>query len=156
MSDHELPRPARRGPCLDQRSGVVGYVPGVFDMFHVGHLNILRRASLQCDYLIAGVVSDEVAFVQKGTHPAVPQDERIDIVASMRCVDEVVMEWTTDKLVTWELVRFDVVFKGDDWEGSEKWVRLAREFAARDVRVEFLPYTAHTSTTSIRQLLAED
>ncbi len=134
------------------RSGLVGYLPGAFDLFHIGHLNILRRASLSCDHLIAGVVSDEVALEQKGRYPVVPQQERLDIVASMRMVNEAVMEWTTDKLATWERVGFDVVFKGDDWVGSEKWMRLEREFAKRGVRVVYLPYTKYTSTTRLRQL----
>lgn len=134
------------------RHGVVGYVPGAFDLFHVGHLNILRRAGLVCDHLVAGVVSDDVALQQKGRRPVVPQEERLDIVRSLRCVDEAVMEWTTDKLATWERVGFDVLFKGDDWRGSEKWTRLEREFAERGVRVVYLPYTGYTSTTRLREL----
>jgi glycerol-3-phosphate cytidylyltransferase len=134
------------------RSGVVGYVPGAFDLFHIGHLNILRRASLSCDHLIAGVVSDEVAQFQKGRRPVVPEQERLEIVQSMRMVDEAVIEWTTDKLVTWERVGFDVLFKGDDWRGSEKWTRLEAEFAPRGVRVAYLPYTGYTSTTKLRDL----
>src|SRR5437763_16329085 len=93
-----------------ERWGLVGYVPGAFDLFHIGHLNILRRAQLSCDYLIAGVVSDDVALAQKGKLPVVPQQERLDIVASLRIVDEAVMEWTTDKLATWERDGFDVLF----------------------------------------------
>lgn len=134
------------------RHGLVGYLPGAFDLFHIGHLNILRRASLSCDHLIAGVISDEVALQQKGRYPVVPEQERADIVASMRMVDEVAIEWTMDKLATWERVGFDVVFKGSDWVGSEKWTRLEREFALRGVRVVYLPYTKYTSTTRLRQL----
>ncbi len=132
--------------------GVVGYAPGAFDMFHVGHLNLLRRARLNCDYLIAGVVSDEVALQQKGRWPVVPQEERLEIVGSMRFVDEVFMEQTTDKLVTWRHVGFDVIFKGDDWRGSEKWNTLERAFGEVGVSVVYLPYTAHTSTTTLRRL----
>jgi glycerol-3-phosphate cytidylyltransferase len=134
------------------RAGVVGYVPGVFDLFHIGHLNILRRASLACDHLIAGVVSDDTAAEQKGRLPVVPQQERLEIVASLRIVDEAVMEWTADKLATWERVGFDLLFKGDDWRGSDKWTRLEREFAERGVRVAYLPYTGYTSTTRLRGL----
>jgi len=133
--------------------GIVGYVPGVFDMFHIGHLNLIRRARLECDYLIAGVVSDPVAAEQKGRHPVIPEDERIEVVSSIRFVDEVHMEQTTDKLRTWEIVRFDVVFKGDDWKGSPKWVELESQFAAVNVRVVFLPYTPHLSTSERRQQL---
>ncbi len=133
-------------------AGVVGYAPGAFDMFHVGHLNLLRRARLHCDYLIAGVVSDEVALRQKGRWPVVPQEERLAIVESMRFVDETYMEHTTDKLVTWQHVRFDIIFKGDDWRGSEKWNALERAFEEVGVRVAYLPYTTHTSTTRLRKL----
>jgi glycerol-3-phosphate cytidylyltransferase len=138
------PRPA---------DGVIGFAPGAFDLFHIGHLNILRRARLACDYLIAGVVSDDVALEQKGRRPAVDEYERLEIVASMRCVDEAVIEWSTDKLETWERVRFNAVFKGDDWKGSPKWEALTREFASRGVQVVYLPYTTHTSTTSLRAKL---
>lgn len=138
------------------RSGAVGYLPGAFDLFHIGHLNIMRRASLSCDHLIVGVVSDDVAVAQKGRLPVVPEKERLDIVASMRMVNEAVMEWTTDKIATWERVGFDIVFKGDDWRGSEKWTRLEREFARRGVRVVYLPYTNYTSTTRLRELTGLD
>jgi glycerol-3-phosphate cytidylyltransferase len=138
---------------LRPKGGVVGYVPGAFDMFHIGHLNLLRRARLECDYLIAGVVSDAVALEQKGRQPVIPEDERIEIVGSIRFVDEVHMEQTTDKFRTWEIVRFDVVFKGDDWQGSAKWTELATRFEAVGVRVEYLPYTPHASTSERRQQL---
>jgi glycerol-3-phosphate cytidylyltransferase len=136
------------------RAELVGYAPGAYDLFHVGHLNLLRRCRLQCDYLIAGVVSDEVALAQKGRLPVVPQEERLEIVASLDVVDEAVMEWTTDKLATWERVRFDVIYKGSDWEGSPKWTALEREFARRGVRVVYLPYTEHVSTSILRTKLA--
>lgn len=133
--------------------GVIGYVPGVYDMLHIGHVNILRRARLECDYLIAGVVSDAVALEQKGRLPAVPEGERREIVGGIRFVDEVFPEDTTDKFRTWERVRFDVVFKGDDWEGSPKWQDLQVRFAAVGVRVRFLPYTPKVSTTLRRRQL---
>jgi glycerol-3-phosphate cytidylyltransferase len=133
--------------------GVVGYAPGAYDTFHVGHLNLLRRARLQCDYLIAGVVSDEVARIQKGTPPVIDEHERVAVVASMDFVDDVVIERTTDKLATWEDVRFDVVFKGDDWKGSAKWTELEHEFARRGARLIYLPYSAHISSTLIRGLV---
>ncbi|MDQ3343090.1 MAG: adenylyltransferase/cytidyltransferase family protein [Actinomycetota bacterium] len=133
-----------------RRPGVVGYAPGAYDLFHVGHLNLLRRARLSCDYLIAGVVCDEVALRQKGRWPVVPEDERLAVAAAMDFVDEAVMEMTTDKLLTWDAVRFDVVFKGDDWRGSAKWTALEKAFADVGVRVHYLPYTEHTSTTKLR------
>jgi glycerol-3-phosphate cytidylyltransferase len=135
------------------RGELVGYAPGAYDLFHVGHLNLLRRVRLECDYLIAGVVSDEVALTQKGRLPVVPQEERLEIVASLDVVDEAVMEWTTDKLETWERVRFDVIYKGSDWTGSAKWTELERQFALRGVRVVYLPYTEHVSTSILRTKL---
>lgn len=129
---------------------LVGYVPGAFDLFHIGHLNLLRRVRLECDRLIAGVVSDDVALAQKGRLPVVPEDERLEIVASLDLVDGVHLETTTDKLATWEQVRFDLIFKGDDWLGSPKWTALERDFADRGVRVVYLPYTRHVSTTLLR------
>jgi glycerol-3-phosphate cytidylyltransferase len=141
------PHPASRG--------VVGYAPGVFDTFHIGHLNVLRRASLQCDYLIAGVTSDEVTLAQKGKPPLVPAAERIEIVRSMEFVDDVVLEVTSDKIVTWEDVRFDICFKGDDWKGTAKWDGLEEQFARRGARVVYLPYTLHTSTSNVRRQLGD-
>jgi len=132
------------------RTELVGYAPGAYDLFHVGHLNLLRRVRLECDYVIAGVVSDQVALEQKGRLPVVPQEERLAIVAALDVVDEAVMEWTTDKLATWETVRFDVIYKGSDWAGSPKWTELEQQFARRGVRVVYLPYTEHVSTTVLR------
>jgi glycerol-3-phosphate cytidylyltransferase len=132
---------------------VVGYAPGAYDLFHVGHLNLLRRARLACDWLVAGVVSDEVALAQKGRSPVVDENARALIVGSMAFVDEVFVERTTDKLVTWDSVRFDVVFKGADWRGSEKWTRLEEEFAQRGVRVAYLPYTEHVSSSHLRRVM---
>ncbi|MDL4772324.1 adenylyltransferase/cytidyltransferase family protein [Actinomadura xylanilytica] len=135
------------------RTGVVGYVPGAYDMFHIGHLNILRRARGQCDHLIAGVVTDEVLERAKGRAPIVPHAERMEIVGSMGCVDEVVTDVSSDKVVMWERLGFDVLFKGDDWKGTEKGDRLVADLGARGVRVVFFPYTVHTSSTALRQLI---
>ena len=97
---------------------IVGYAPGAYDMFHVGHLNILRQAKQHCDHLIAGVVSDEMCQLTKGKTPVVPLAERMEVVSHISFVDEVVAEVVPDKVETWESVRFDVLFKGDDWRGT--------------------------------------
>ncbi len=131
----------------------VGYVPGVFDMFHVGHLNILRNARLACDHLIAGVVSDERAAVVKGQDPVVPQAERLEIVSSVRFVDEAVLEDVSEKVAMWERLHFDVIVKGDDWRGTPKGDKLEQDFAPLGVEVVYLPYTVHTSSTMLRQVL---
>jgi glycerol-3-phosphate cytidylyltransferase len=135
---------------------IVGYASGVFDMFHVGHLNILRRARLDCDYLIAGVVTDEVVEQIKGRRPVVPLFERMEIVQSVRFVDEVVPDDTTDKFDMWERLRFDVFFKGDDWRGTPKGDRLEASLRAVGSRVHYLPYTPDTSSTLLRRLITAE
>ena len=132
----------------------IGYAAGAFDLFHIGHLNILRHAKSECDYLIAGVVSDEMLELTKGTAPVVPLHERLEIVRSIAYVDEAVAETVPDKLDMWRELRFDVFFKGDDWRGTEKGLRLEREFAAVGVEVVYFPYTMTTSSTQLRRAIA--
>jgi glycerol-3-phosphate cytidylyltransferase len=131
----------------------VGYAPGAFDLFHIGHLNLLRHARSRCDYLVAGVVSDEMAERAKGRPPVVPLTERLEIVRSLRYVDAAFVETVPDKLVTWQHVRFDVLFKGDDWRGSAKGRKLEAAMATVGVDVTYLPYTVHTSSTQLRLAL---
>lgn len=133
---------------------IVGYAPGAYDLFHVGHLNILRHARRRCDYLIAGVVADEVLEVTKGRRPLVPLAERMEIVSHISFVDEVVAETVPDKVETWRGVGFDVIFKGDDWRGTPQGDRLERDFAAVGVEVIYFPYTVHTSSTALRRAIA--
>ena len=136
------------------KAPVVGYAPGAYDLFHVGHLNILKHAAAHCDRLIAGVVADEVLLQTKGRLPVVPLAERMEIVRSIRCVDDVHAEVVPDKLDTWREVRFDVLFKGDDWRGTPKGNALERDFAAVGVEIRYFPYTMHTSSTALRRALA--
>jgi glycerol-3-phosphate cytidylyltransferase len=124
-------------------------------MFHIGHLNILKRAREQCAHLIAGVVTDEVLYEAKGKHPIVPLDERMDIVRSLDLVDDVVIDWSSDKMEAWRRLRFDVIFKGDDWKNTPKGQRLERDLGAVGVRVRYFPYTVHTSSSLIRTLIAD-
>lgn len=131
----------------------LGYVPGVFDMFHIGHLNILRNARLTCDVLIAGVVSDDRALTVKGQEPIVPLSERLEIVRSVRYVDHVVVEDVSNKVEMWQRLHFDVIIKGDDWRGTAKGDALERDFAPLGVEIVYLPYTVHTSSTMLRQVL---
>jgi glycerol-3-phosphate cytidylyltransferase len=133
---------------------VVGYAPGAWDLFHVGHLNVLRHAREHCDRLVAGVVSDEMLLQAKGRLPVVPLAERLEIVRSIRFVDEVHAELVPGKLDAWRQVRFDVLFKGDDWRGTPKGDRLERDMASVGVVVHYFPYTVHTSSTLLRQALA--
>lgn len=131
----------------------IGYAAGAFDLFHVGHLNILRHAKEHCDVLIAGVVSDEMLQQVKGVTPFVPTAERAEIVRGIRYVDHVHIETVPDKLEIWREVGFTHFFKGDDWRGTEKGLRLEREFAEVGVEVVYFPYTAHTSSTQLRRAL---
>jgi glycerol-3-phosphate cytidylyltransferase len=135
-------------------SGVVGYVPGVFDMFHIGHLNIIRRSRERCDVLIAGVVSDDAVEQMKGHRPIVPLAERLEIVASVRYVDEVLADHSADKRLAWNERRFDVLFKGADWKDTDKGRRLESQLAEIGVGVVYLPYTEHTSSRMLRDTLA--
>ncbi len=134
-------------------SRVVGYAPGAYDLFHVGHLNVLKHARSQCDHLIAGVVSDEMSRLTKGTTPFVSLAERLEIVRHVDFVDEVHAETVPDKLDTWRELRFDRIFKGDDWRGTPKGERLERDFATVGVEVVYFPYTVHTSSTALRRAL---
>ena len=115
---------------------IVGYASGVYDLFHVGHLNLLRSASQHCDRLIVGVASDEYVMDLKGITPVVPCEERAEIVSHLRFVD-------------------DVIFKGDDWRGSAKGDRLEAEMASVGARVEYFPYTLHTSSTRLRSYIEQ-
>lgn len=133
---------------------IVGYAPGAYDLFHIGHLNILRHAREHCDVLIAGVVSDEMLELGKGTRPFVPLAERLAIVSAVRYVDQAVAEIVPDKLDTWREVGFDVLFKGDDWRGTPKGLKLEADFAKVGVRIQYFPYTVHTSSTQLRRALA--
>ena len=132
-------------------TSVVGYAPGAYDLFHVGHLNVLRQARRHCDVLVAGVVSDEMCELTKGVRPFVPLEERLEIVRSIDLVDAVHAETTPDKLDAWHDVRFHRIFKGDDWRGSAKGRALEERFAPLGVEVVYFPYTMHTSSTMLRR-----
>lgn len=132
----------------------IGYASGVFDMFHVGHLNLLRRARHRCNRLVVGVASDEYVESLKGRPPVVPCDERIDIISALGIVDEVVIDRAEDKSMIWHQRPFDVIFKGDDWHGTPKGYRLENTMGELGVDVVYYPYTRHTSSTMLRDYLA--
>lgn len=131
----------------------IGYAAGGFDLFHIGHLNILKHAKSQCDFLIAGVVSDEILERVKGRPPVVPLAERMEIVGNITHVDKAYAEVVPDKLKVWEELRFNVFFKGDDWRGTPAGTQLERAFAEVGVEVVYFPYTVHTSSTLLRRAL---
>ena len=134
---------------------VIGYVPGAWDLFHIGHLNIVLRARERCDHLIVGVVTDEALAVAKGQLPVVPLAERIDVVRQLDVCDEVVADFSSNKIEVWQRLHFSVLFKGDDWRGTAKGDKLEADMASVGVSVCYFPYTVHTSSTRLRALLNE-
>lgn len=132
---------------------VVGYAPGAYDLFHIGHLNLLWRARGRCDYLVAGVVSDELCVRTKGVRPIIPLEERVAIVGAIDVVDAVHVEVVPDKLVAWQEVQFHRIFKGDDWQGTPKGDQLERRMGTVGVDVVYFPYTEQTSSTLLRLAL---
>ena len=129
----------------------IGYTTGVFDMFHIGHLNILKRAKEQCDYLIVGVSTDEVVETYKHKRPVIPFEERIAIVEAIRYVDKVVPQTSMDKMEAYEALKFDALFHGSDWKGSEMYEKIVADFEKIGVDVVFLPHTDGISSTIIRE-----
>jgi len=132
----------------------VGYTTGVFDLFHIGHLNILRRAKEQCDYLIVGVSTDDVVLRSKHKRSVIPFAERAEIVEAIRYVDRVVPEETLDKEEAWKRLKFDAIFHGDDRRGSARYNKYEEQFERLGVKVVYFPYTKTTSSTTLSQLLS--
>lgn len=133
---------------------IIGYTTGVFDLFHIGHLNILRNAKSLCDKLIVGITTDEL-ISYKNKKAIIPFHERFEIVGSNQYVDAVVAQETMDKFDAWKKLKFDIVFVGDDWYNTEKWQEIEEEFKKVGVRVVYFPYTKGTSSTIINEILIE-
>lgn len=133
----------------------IGYTTGVFDMFHVGHLNILRRAKEQCEYLIVGVSTDELVTTYKHKAPVIPFEERKAIVEAIRYVDQVVAQTTMDKVDAWQQLHFDAVFHGDDWKGSAMYNEIEAKLTAVGCQMVFLPHTQGISSSMLAQTLQE-
>lgn len=131
----------------------VGYTTGVFDMLHVGHLNILRRAKEQCEYLIVGVSTDELVLQYKNIAPIIPFEERLEMVEALECVDEVVAQINRDKFSAWKNLKFDAMFVGDDWKGNSLFVEVEKKLNEHGVEVVYFPYTKNTSSTILREKL---
>ena len=132
---------------------IIGYTTGVFDMFHIGHLNLLKKAKLNCDYLIVGVSSDELVNDYKNKLPVIPLEHRLEIVSELKCVDEVVIQTDRDKMKAFHKIGFDVMFVGSDWKGDPLWVELEHELAKYDARVEYFQYTNNVSSTKFTEIL---
>lgn len=127
----------------------IGYTTGVFDLFHIGHLNILKRAKEQCEYLIVGVSTDECTEDYKHKKPIIPFDQRIEIVKAIKYVDEVVPQTSMDKIKAWETLKFDALFHGSDWQNSDMYNKIINDLAKLGVDVIFLPHTEGISSTDI-------
>lgn len=136
-------------------SKIIGYTTGVFDMFHIGHLNILRRAKAQCDYLIVGVSNDELCLSYKHKTPVVPFVERKAIIEAIRYVDEVVEQTDRDKFLAWQQFHFDRLFVGSDWKGTPFFNSLEIKFKEVGVEIIYLPYTQGTTSTLLREKLID-
>lgn len=134
---------------------VVGYTTGVFDMFHIGHLHLLKKAKNQCDYLIVGISTDELVKSYKNKTPVIPFEHRLEIVSSLKFVDEVVAITHRDKLQSFFDVGYDILFVGDDWKGSEIFTKLEKELKEHGAKIEYFPYTKEVSSTKFREILQD-
>ncbi len=137
-------------------NNIIGYTGGVFDLFHVGHVNLLNRAADKCDYLIVGVSTDELCFSYKHKTPTIPFKDRLKIVKNIKVVDKVVCQDTLDHTINWEKYRFHKLFVGTDWKGSERWTKWEQLLRAKGVEIIYLPYTQHVSSTKIKELLCNE
>jgi glycerol-3-phosphate cytidylyltransferase len=132
----------------------IGYTTGVFDLFHVGHLNILKKAKMRCDFLIVGVTTDELVSY-KNKNAIIPQKERLAIIKSVKYVDKVVSQESMDKFMAWKKYKFNVIFVGTDWKGTDKWIQLEEQFKNVGVDIVYIPYTKGTSSTILRDVLSK-
>ena len=133
---------------------VIGYTSGVYDLFHIGHLNLLKNAKSLCDKLVVGVTSDELVSY-KNKKSVIPHSERIEIVRNIKCVDAVVPQNDMDKFKMWERLKFDIMFVGDDWFETDKWRDLDEQFKKVGVKIIYFPYTKGVSSTVINETLKE-
>lgn len=131
---------------------IIGYTAGVYDLFHIGHLNLLRNAKNMCDYLIVGVSTDKLAEY-KHKKPFIPETERLEIVKSIKYVDMAVYQDSLDKMKAFNEYHFDILFVGSDWQGHPSWIKYEQELAKYGAKVVYLPYTQHTSSTILQNTL---
>lgn len=132
---------------------IIGFTAGAFDMFHVGHLNLIKNAKARCDYLIVGVNTDELIASYKDKNVVVPLAERLQIIESIKYVDEVIPVNTLNKEELWQKKKYDVIFIGDDWKGSQRWNETEQKLKKYNVDVVYLPYTTGTTSTLLREKL---
>lgn len=130
---------------------IIGYTTGVFDMFHIGHLNILKKAKEQCDFLIVGVSSDELVLAEKNKTPIIPFDDRAEIVSAIKYVDKVVVQENKNKLEAWRKYKFNKMFVGSDWQGTAQWKKFEEELKPLGVEIVYFPHTDGISSTILRE-----
>ncbi len=133
----------------------IGYTTGVFDMFHIGHLNILRRAKSQCDFLIVGVSTDELVLIEKNHLPIIHFEDRCAILDAIRYVNQVVPQWDKNKFEAWQRYHFNKMFVGSDWKGSDAWNRYEEQFRPIGVEIVYLDHTDGISSTILREKLSK-
>ncbi len=131
---------------------IIGYTTGVFDLFHIGHLNMLKNAKSMCDKLIVGVTIDELVKY-KNKRAVIPFEERIEIVRSIKYVDAAIAQENMDKFEVWKKLKFDIMFVGDDWYNTDRWNEYEKQFNDVGVRIIYFPYTKGTSSTLINETL---
>ena len=133
----------------------IGYTSGVYDMFHIGHLNILRNAKNLCETLVVGVSTNELVECYKGKVPVISYHDRVAIVSAIKYVDKVVPQIDMDKLKSAKAVSADVVFVGDDWKGTEKWNKIEENLRQYGISVVYLPHTEGVSSTILADIKGE-
>lgn len=141
-----------KGKSLRMKKYRIGYTQGVYDMFHIGHLNLLNSAKQFCEYLIVGVNSDNLVQKYKNKTPVINEKQRAEIVRNIKAVDECVIVDTLDKEKILEKIAFEALFIGDDWKGSPRWINTERILGSRGIDVVFLPHTDGISSTQIRNV----
>ena len=135
---------------------IIGYTTGVYDMFHIGHLNIIKKAKEQCDYLIVGVSTDELVLKEKNKTPIIPFNDRCAIVGAIKFVDEVVPQQNKNKYEAWKKYHFDKMFVGSDWKSTPQWEMFEKQFAPVGVEIVYLNHTDGISSTILRERLFEE
>lgn len=144
---------ADMGKIREMKAGptVVGYTTGVFDMFHVGHLNLLEKARALCDFLVVGVSTDDLVESYKHKRPNVSLEDRLTVIQAMKMVDAVVVQESMDKYAMWEKLQYRVIFHGDDWKGSDMYRETEAKLKAAGVKLTYFPYTQGISSTMLRE-----
>jgi len=140
------------GNGKSMKKNIIGYTTGVYDLFHIGHLNILKNAKSMCDKLIVGVSTDDLVSY-KHKRAVIPFSERIEIVRSIKYVDEAIAQEDMDKFSAWEKLKFNIMFVGDDWKNTEKWNQYENQFKSVGVKIVYFPYTKGTSSTILNATL---